>query len=234
MLQSTGEAPCRGPRTGRSLVSLSLSLCLPITPSLVPAGDVDLLAADKHNALTSHELLSDDGAEATKQVPAAVDHHGVLEHASRPVRHTHTRTITIGTRTAPAASHALRRSTHTILAAGGATATPPPAAKIQLALLSSIFTTLRLGCRPPRPRSANATQAAAPLSHEAAPSSSASSSASIQPQARKQSRSYCLLFHLLCFASPSRLAPTLHCPPAAVGFELWRLLRREFGSGGSA
>jgi hypothetical protein len=144
VLQSTGEA-CGAPRTGRSLASLCLSVsAFTNPPSLVPAGDVDLLAADKHNALTSHELLSDDGAEATKQVPAAVDHHGVLEHASLPVRHTHTRTITIGTRTAPAASYALRRSTHRILAAGGAAATPPPAAKIQLALLSSIVTTRRL------------------------------------------------------------------------------------------
>ena len=111
-------------------LSLPLSLCLPARPSSVPAGDVDLLAADKHNALTSHELLSDDGAEATKQVPAAVDHHGVLEHASRPVRRTHTCTITIGThrtgcltRTSPL--HALDCGSRRRIS------TPPPAAKIQ-------------------------------------------------------------------------------------------------------
>ena len=53
-----------------------------------PAGDVHLLAADKHNALPGHELLGDDGAKATKEVPAAVDHHGVLEHYGELFAHT--------------------------------------------------------------------------------------------------------------------------------------------------
>ena len=142
----------RAPRTGWSLVSQFLPL-----PSPVPAGDVDLLAADKHNALTSHELLSDDGAEATKEVPAAVDHHGVLEHASRPVRHTHTRTITIGTRTAPAASH--HSPLHALGFGSRRRSSRRRRMPNQLALMSFISTTLPLGCRPPRPRSAQATHA---------------------------------------------------------------------------